>query len=67
MPRATSNKPEWTDKQIARRATAVTVQAQINGWGGKAIAAGLNEEFTREEIERGLAYLQSGKPLSGGR
>ncbi|BBC30027.1 hypothetical protein SGFS_013210 [Streptomyces graminofaciens] len=59
MPRATSNKPGWSDERIARYATAITVQVKVSGQREAAIGKALDEEFTAEELERGLRHLNS--------
>lgn len=50
-----------TDKQCAQAAVAAAIVGKDLTGTKKA----MNVTMTREEIKRGQAYLQSGKPVTG--
>ncbi|MGX1254151.1 hypothetical protein RKD48_006662 [Streptomyces ambofaciens] len=63
--RSTSNKPGWTDKQLAKRAVSIGVLASASADPTRTADSLLHSEFTRDEMQRANAYLQSGKRVTG--
>ncbi|MFB7707927.1 hypothetical protein ACWCRC_32785 [Streptomyces sp. NPDC001940] len=63
--RSSSNKPGWSDKQLAKRATSIGVLAQTANDPARAADQLLHSEFTRDEMRRARDYIASGKPVTG--
>ncbi|MFF7308145.1 hypothetical protein [Streptomyces sp. NPDC008137] len=63
--RSTSNKPGWTDKQLAQRATAIGVVAVGEPIPESTADRLLHKEFTPDEMRRALAYIESGQSVHG--
>jgi hypothetical protein len=54
-----------SDKELARLATAIEIAAMGTNNPGKTADQLLKREFTRDEMRRAKAYLDSGKSVTG--